>query len=55
VIDPTRVTAEIRYEGAPGGEQFPHLYGPLDPDAVTAVLPLEPGPDGRFRQPPGLA
>jgi hypothetical protein len=39
----------------PGGEQFPHLYGPLDPAAVVAVLPLEPGPDGAFSLPPQLA
>ena len=32
------------------GEQapYPHIYGPLNPDAVTAVLPFRPGPDGAF-------
>jgi uncharacterized protein (DUF952 family) len=42
-IDPERVTAPIRWEGArddtpdslPDG--FPHIYGPLNLDAVTRV------------------
>ncbi|HMG40336.1 MAG TPA: DUF952 domain-containing protein [Acidimicrobiales bacterium] len=49
VIDPDRVTAEIRYESVPGADEpFPHIYGPLDPDAVIDVRPLEPAADGRF-------
>jgi len=38
-IDPRRVTVPIRLEPASGGELFPHLYGPLNLDAVTALLP----------------
>lgn len=34
-IDPRRVAAEIKYERAPDtDEDFPHLYGPLETDAV---------------------
>ena len=55
VIDPSRVEPEIRYEPAPSGERFPHIYGPLDLGAVTRSLPLEPGADGRFSLPPELA
>lgn len=34
-IDPDRVTAPVRYENLEGGETlFPHLYGPLDEQAV---------------------
>lgn len=48
-IDPDRVQPEIRYEDLDGhGLYFPHLYGPLHIDAVVAVSPLEPGPDGSF-------
>lgn len=50
VIDAGRVHAEIRYEDVPGAElPFPHIYGPLNPDAVTEVRPIAPGPDGLFR------
>lgn len=49
VIDPGRVRAEIRYEDVPGASApFPHIYGPLNTDAVLAVHPLPPGPDGEF-------
>jgi uncharacterized protein (DUF952 family) len=46
-----RVTAEIREENLSGGsELFPHIYGPINLDAVSAVQSFEPGPDGRFSQ-----
>jgi len=34
VIDPQRVNSEIRVESAGGEERFPHIYGPLNLDAV---------------------
>jgi uncharacterized protein (DUF952 family) len=40
VIDPLRLEgAGIRWEPAPDGEEFPHLYGPLPVSAVTATRP----------------
>ena len=49
VIDPDLVRAEVRYEDVPGAElPFPHIYGPLNPDAVLDTRPLIPGPDGSF-------
>jgi uncharacterized protein (DUF952 family) len=49
VIERDRVTSEIRYEAVPGwAEPFPHIYGPLNLDAVVQTLPLEAGPDGHF-------
>lgn len=51
-IDPARVSAQIRAEAAPGTTaRFPHIYGPLDLDAVTRALPFPPEPDGSFRLP----
>jgi len=50
-IAPEQTGAEMRYEGVPGGELFPHLYGALPLAAVTRVLRLEPGADGTFTQP----
>lgn len=50
VIDPARLLAEVRYEQAPGVDlPFPHIYGPINPDAVTRVLPLERDADGKFQ------
>ncbi len=48
VIDSARVTAPVRYEvPEPGAERYPHIYGPLPTEAVTAVLPA--GRDGTGR------
>jgi uncharacterized protein (DUF952 family) len=44
-IDP-KLLAELRYEAASGGALFPHLYSPLNLDAVVSVTPLPLGPDG---------
>ncbi|MFD8059559.1 DUF952 domain-containing protein, partial [Streptomyces cyaneofuscatus] len=39
---PARLTAPLRYEAMkPGGEEFPHLYGPLPVDAVVEVRRLD--------------
>jgi uncharacterized protein (DUF952 family) len=55
-IDPARVAAEIRFENLSGGsELFPHIYGPLNLEAVRAVLPFEPEADGRFTHLPANA
>ncbi|MFE4688555.1 DUF952 domain-containing protein [Streptomyces sp. NPDC056749] len=40
VIDTGRVQAPVRYEAMePGGEEFPHIYGPLPASAVVEVRP----------------
>jgi uncharacterized protein (DUF952 family) len=52
-IDSERVQPEIRYELA-DGEQFPHIYGPLNLDAVTQVVDFEPNLDGKFELPQGI-
>lgn len=53
-VDESRIRPEVRYEAAPGGERFPHIYGPLNLDAVIAVADFPPGPDGRFALPAAL-
>ncbi|HEY9475727.1 MAG TPA: DUF952 domain-containing protein [Mycobacteriales bacterium] len=47
-VDPQRMDAPVRMEAAEDGEEFPHLYGPLDVSAVTRVHELRPNPDGSF-------
>ena len=46
-IDPQKVKAEIRWEAA-DGDTFPHIYGPLDIEAVTVVTALIPDEDGAY-------
>jgi len=49
VIDPGLLGAEVRYEDVPGAElPFPHIYGPLNVDAVVRARPFAAGPDGLF-------
>jgi uncharacterized protein (DUF952 family) len=44
-----RLDVEVRYEDLQGGhELFPHVYGPLNLDAVVATMPLAAGTDGTF-------
>ena len=38
-IDPQQLSSPLRADPAPTGELFPHLYGPLPLEAVTAVEP----------------
>ncbi|MGW0512147.1 DUF952 domain-containing protein [Streptomyces olivaceoviridis] len=38
VVDPARVGAPVKYESVePGGEEFPHVYGPVPVEAVVDV------------------
>jgi uncharacterized protein (DUF952 family) len=52
-IDPRKVIPEIRWEEV-GGQVFPHIYGPLNTDAVVAALPFPADEDGLFRSLPGM-
>jgi uncharacterized protein (DUF952 family) len=52
-IDTDKLQAPLRYEpptpDAQTAERFPHLYGPLNIDAVVKTEPLKPDEDGVFR------
>ncbi len=49
VIDVDRLRSEVRYERVPGADDpFPHIYGPVNADAVVATTPLTIGPDGLY-------
>ncbi|MEX0169402.1 DUF952 domain-containing protein [Streptomyces sp. LMG1-1-1.1] len=49
VIDEGRLGGEVRWEGS-GGVLFPHVYGPVERTAVTAVLEVRRDADGRARE-----
>jgi uncharacterized protein (DUF952 family) len=44
-----KLSAPVQYENLQGGtELFPHIYGPLDLDAVSRATPFAPRADGSF-------
>jgi len=46
-LDPAKLTAPLKWERATDvGDEFPHIYGPLNLDAVLGTRPLPEGPDG---------
>lgn len=49
VIDTAKLAAPLKNEAASDTPLvFPHIYGPLNLDAVSAVLPFPPLADGTF-------
>lgn len=62
VIEPTLLSSTLKWEppsggtpppGVPEGLMFPHVYGPINLDAVVKVVDLE-STDGTFMLPSGL-
>jgi len=63
VVNPSKLSAELKYEppyetnptseiaAQTRGQLFPHLYGPLNLDAVIRAVDFEPGKDGYFTLP----
>ncbi len=45
-----RIAAEVRWESA-DGHVFPHIYGPLNLDAVVEIIDFPRGADGIFTLP----
>jgi uncharacterized protein (DUF952 family) len=49
LIDPERLTAPLRYDPVPGAQEpFPHIYGPLNVEAVTGTAELRRDGQGRY-------
>jgi uncharacterized protein (DUF952 family) len=52
VIEPRRLTSPVCYENLTGRSPlFPHVYGPINLDALDAAVAFEPGDDGHFQFP----
>ena len=46
-IDESKLSSPIREENTEGGDElYPHIYGPMNVDAVVSVQPLSPRADG---------
>lgn len=57
VIEPALLSSDLRWEppsggapppGVPEGDLFPHIYGPINLDAVVQVFDLQANPDGKY-------
>ena len=51
-VDQDRVTSPIRYDDP--AQVFPHIYGPLNRDAIVAVMDIDRTSDGTFLRPEPL-
>jgi len=60
VIEPERLTSSLKWEppaegapppGVPEGDLFPHIYGPINLEAIVRVLDLQSQPDGKYNFP----
>jgi len=60
MIDPSLLSADLKWEppsggtpppGVPEGDLFPHIYGPINLDAVVKAVDLESNPDGKYNLP----
>lgn len=49
VLDEQQITAELKYEPGPDGLLYPHIYGPLNRDAIREVQHMPRDRDGTFR------
>ena len=48
VIDSNLLSAELRYEAQETGGNYPHIYGPLNLDAVIQVLNFRQNAEGKY-------
>ena len=49
-VETDRLSSPLKHEPSVSGEIYPHIYGPLNTDAVAGLLSLVPAVDGRFKQ-----
>lgn len=55
-IDTERLRAEVRWEDADNcGREYPHVYGPINRSAITAVLPFLRDANGNWQKNPELS
>lgn len=59
-IEPALLSSDLKWEPPAGGspppgipqeDPFPHIYGPINLDAVAQILEFEPDANGKFQMP----
>ena len=48
VLDPAKITPEVRWEVQANALAYPHIHGALNLDSVTEVRPFPRDSEGRF-------
>ena len=60
MIEPALLASDLKWEppsggapppGVPDGDLFPHIYGPINLNAVVKAVDLESNPDGHYSLP----
>jgi uncharacterized protein (DUF952 family) len=60
LIDPALLSSDLKWEppsggtpppGVPEGDLFPHVYGPINREAIVKVFDLEANVDGKYDLP----
>ena len=52
-VDTDLLTSPVKHEPSRSGEIYPHIYGPINVDAVLRVRPLIADAQGRFSKASG--
>ncbi|MBL75407.1 MAG: hypothetical protein CL763_00525 [Chloroflexi bacterium] len=53
-IDTSKLVNPLRMEESYPGDWYPHLYGSLNKDAITKIIPMEADSFGSFTMPDNL-
>ena len=53
-VETEALSAEVKREPSRSGEIYPHIYGPINVEAVTGVRQLVAAPEGGFRLGPAI-
>lgn len=48
-LEELAITAEVKYEPGSDGLLYPHIYGPLNREAIRTIRPMPRDPDGTFK------
>lgn len=51
ILDEDKLTSDLIYDKASNGEDYPHIYGPLNVEAMVKFYDFPPRPDGGFDLP----
>lgn len=54
VIDPSKLESIVKYEPSENGDMYPHVYGPINTEAVIRTIDFSTNSKGEFLLPEDL-